>query len=139
MNDLYKTTARHPGRSLLLLGVFLAVAGPILIIVVMFAAKILITPWYAPLLGTLGVALIILALMRSRSILRWTAVVIFTLLVAFQWYALLAMRTPAYTGPVRDGQPFPAFATTLASGSAFTQADLQGDQNTVIVFFRGHW
>jgi hypothetical protein len=108
-------------------------------ILLTFAAKILITPWYAPLLGTLGVALIILALMRSRSIWRWTAVVIFTLLVAFQWYALLAMRTPAYTGPVKDGEPFPAFATTLADGSAFTQADLQGDQNAVMVLFRGHW
>jgi hypothetical protein len=139
MNDLYKTTSRHPGRSLLLLGVFLGVAGPVVMIALMFAAKILITPWYAPLLGTLGVALIVLALMRSRSIWRWTAVVIFTLLVGFQWWALLAMRTPAYTGPVKDGQPFPAFATTLADGSAFTQADLQGDQNTVMVFFRGHW
>ena len=139
MNDLYKTTARHPGRSLLLFGVFLAVAGPVLNILLMFAAKILITPWYAPLLGTLGVALIILAIMRSRSIWRWTAVVIFTLFVGFQWWALLAMRLPAYTGPVKDGQPFPAFATTLADGSAFTQADLQGDQHTVMVFFRGHW
>ena len=139
MNDLYKTTSRHPGRSLLLLGVFLAVAGPVLGIVLMFVAKVLITPWYMPLLGTLGVALIVLALMRSRSIWRWTALVIFTLFVGFQWWALLAMRTPAYTGPVKDGQPFPAFATTLANGSAFTQADLQGDQNTVMVFFRGHW
>src|SRR5215510_1255897 len=112
MNDLNKTTARHPGRSLLLLGVFLAVAGPVLMILLTFAAKILITPWYAPLLGTLGVALIILALMRSRSFLRWTAVVIFTVFVAFQWYALLAMRTPAYTGPVKDSEPFPAFVTT---------------------------
>jgi hypothetical protein len=77
--------------------------------------------------------------MRSRSIWRWTAVVIFTLFAAFQWWALLAMRLPAYTGPVKDGQPFPAFATTLADGSSFTQADLQGDQNTVMVFFRGHW
>jgi hypothetical protein len=142
MNDLNRTSAgtlRHPGRSLLLLGVFLALAGPVTMILLMFAAKILITPWYAPLLGTLGVALIVLALMRSRSIWRWMAVVIFTLLVGFQWWALLAMRTPAYTGPVKDGQPFPAFATTLDDGSAFTQADLQGDQNTVMVFFRGHW
>jgi hypothetical protein len=139
MNDLYQTTARHPGRPLLLLGVFLAVAGPVLMILMMFAAKILIAPWYAPLLGTLGVALITLALVRSRSVWRLTAVVIFTLLAAFQWYALLAMRTPAYTGPVKVGQPFPAFATTLADGAVFTQADLQGDQNTVMVFFRGHW
>ena len=139
MNDPSKTTARHPGRSLLLLGAFLAIAGEVLYMLLTFAAKILITPWYAPLLGTFGVALIIVALMRSRSIWRWTAVVIFTLFVAFQWYVVLAMRTPAYTGPVKDGEPFPAFATTLADGSAFTQVDLQGDQNTVMVFFRGHW
>ena len=139
MNDVYKTTSRHPGRSLLFLGVFLALAGPALLMLLTYAAKILITPWYAPVLGTLGVALIILALMRSRSIWRWTALVIFTLFVGFQWCALLAMRTPAYTGPVKDGQPFPAFATALTDGSTFTQADLQGDQNTVMVFFRGHW
>lgn len=139
MNDINKTTARHPGRSLLLLGVFLALAGPVLMISLMFAAKILTAPWYAPLLGTLGVALIILSLMRSRSLWRWTAVVIFTLFVAFQWYALLAMRTPAYTGPVKAGQPFPAFATTLADGSSLTQDDFKGGHNTVMVFFRGHW
>ena len=139
MNDLYKTTSRRLGRFLLLLGVFLAVAGPVVMILLMFAAKILITPWYAPLLGTLGVALIILALMRSRSIWRWTVVVIITVFVGFQWWALLAMRTPAYTGPVKDGEPFPAFATTLADGASFTQHDLKGDQNTVMVFFRGHW
>jgi hypothetical protein len=139
MNDVYKTTSRHPGRSLLLLGALVALAGPVLGIVLMFVAKVLITPWYMPLLGTLGVALIVLALMRSRSIWRWTALVIFTLFVGFQWCALLAMRTPAYTGPVKDGQPFPAFATALTDGSTFTQADLQGDQNTVMVFFRGHW
>src|SRR5262245_4121082 len=139
MNDLDKATARHPGRPLLLLGVFLAVAGPALMMLLTFAAKILITPWYAPVLGTLGVALIILALVRSRSIWRWTAMVIFTLFVAFQWWALFAMRTPAYTGPVKDGEPFPAFATTLADGSAFTQHDLKGNQNTVMIFFRGHW
>jgi hypothetical protein len=104
-----------------------------------FAAKILITPWYAPVLGTLGVALIILALMRSRSIWRCTTAAIVTLIVGFQWYVLLAMRLPVYTGPVKDGEPFPAFATTLADGSAFTQDDLQGNQSTVMVFFRGHW
>jgi hypothetical protein len=142
MNDLNRTSAgtlRHPGRSLLLLGVFLALAGPVLMILLTFVAKILITPWYSPVLGTLGVALIILALVRSRSIWRWTAVVIFTLLAGFGWWALFAMGLPAYTGPVKDGQAFPAFATTLADGSAFTQDDLKGDQNTVMVFFRGHW
>ena len=139
MNDVYKTTSRHPGRSLLLLGVLVALTGPVLNVLLTFAAKILITNWYGPLLGSLGLALIVLALVRSRSIWRWIAVVIFTLLVGFQWFALLAMRLPDYTGPVKDGQLFPAFATTLADGSAFTQDDLKGDRNTVMVFFRGHW
>jgi hypothetical protein len=123
MNDLNKTTSRHRGRSLLLLGVFLALTGPVLVMLLTFAAKILITPWYAPLLGTLGVALIVLALMRSRSIWRWTTVVIVTLFVAFQWWVLFAMRLPAYTGPVKDGEPFPTFATTLADGSTFKSSD----------------
>jgi hypothetical protein len=139
MNDLNRATARHPGRPLLLLGVLLAIAGPALMMVLMFAASIMFTPWYAPILGTLGLALIILALVRSRSIWRWTAVVVFTLFVGFQWWALFAMQLPDYTGPVKDGDPFPAFATTLADGSAFTQDNLKGDKNTVLVFFRGHW
>lgn len=139
MNDLNETAARRPGRSLLLLGVLVALAGPVINILLMFAAKILITPWYAPFLGTLGLALIIRSLMRSRSLWRWTAVVIFTLQLAFQCWVLFAMRTPAYTGPVKGGQPFPPFATTLADGSSFTEADLKRDENTVMVFFRGHW
>ena len=49
------------------------------------------------------------------------------------------MRLPAYTGPVAAGQPFPEFATQRADGSPFTQRDLEGDQNNVMVFFRGRW
>ena len=142
MNDIDRSTTatrQHPGRSLLFLGMFLAIGGYALNMVLMFGAKILRESWYAPILGTLGLALIILALMRSRAIWRWIAVVVFTLFVGFQWWAGFAMRLPAYTGPVKDGQPFPAFATTLADGSTFTQDDLKGDQNTVMVFFRGHW
>lgn len=139
MNDVNKTTARHPGRSLLLLGVLFVVAGPALLFVLMFGVKLLTTPWYAPVLGTVGVALILVALKRSRSIWRWTVAVLFTLFVGAQWWALYAMCTPAYTGPVKGGQPFPTFASTLADGAAFTQDDLKGDQNTVMVFYRGHW
>jgi hypothetical protein len=41
-------------------------------ILLMFAGKILITPWYASVLGTLGVALIILALMLCHRS-SWSA------------------------------------------------------------------
>jgi hypothetical protein len=40
MNDLYKSTARRPGRSLLLLGVLVALAGPGLMMLLTFAVKI---------------------------------------------------------------------------------------------------
>ncbi len=52
---------------------------------------------------------------------------------------LWAMRLPAYTGPVTVGQSFPPFATTRSDGTAFTQSDLQGEANNVLVFFRGRW
>jgi hypothetical protein len=139
MNDVYKTTARHPGRPMLLLGILLAVAAPVLYVALLLGAGVLIAPWYTPIVGTLGVALIVLALVRSRSAWRWTAVVACTVFVAFQWFALLAMQTPAYTGPVKEGESFPEFASTLADGSTFTRNDLNGDRNTVMVFFRGHW
>lgn len=139
MNDVNKTSATYPGRALLILGVLVALAGPVLNIVLMFAAGILVTPWYSPILGTIGVAMIVAALRRSRSGWRWTAVGFCTLLAGFGWFVVFAMQTPAYTGPVKAGQPFPAFATTLADGAAFTQADLRGDRSTVMVFFRGRW
>ena len=139
MTESPKAAARHPGRPLLFLGVFLAFAGVVVFFVLTFAFKVLVAPWYAPVLGTLGVALIFLSLSRSRTVWRWTAAVFFTLFVGFQWWGVFGLRTPAYTGPVKDGTPFPAFATTLADGSSFTQADLQGDKRTIMVFFRGHW
>jgi hypothetical protein len=92
------------------------------------------------ILATGGVLFILLALARSRSIWRWIALVLCTLLAALEWVTLLVlMNTPAYTGPVKPGQPFPAFTTTLADGSTFNQDNLKGDQNTVLVFYRGHW
>jgi hypothetical protein len=139
MNDLHKVTSRHPGRVLLLLGALIALAGPVLY-AAQLNAKVLIAPWYSPLLATLGLAIIVLALMRSGSVWRWLATGFFTLFAAVQWlFLLVLMATPAYAGPVKSGQAFPPFATTLADGSGFTQDDLKGDQNTVLVFFRGHW
>jgi len=139
MNENAKTAVLHPGRPLMLLRVLLALGGVAAFFVLTFAAKVLVTPWYAPLLGTAGVALIVLSLTRSRSGWRWTVAAFVTLFVGLQWLAVFALRTPPYTGPVNEGAPFPAFATTLADGAAFTQADLRGDKSTVIVFYRGHW
>ncbi len=55
------------------------------------------------------------------------------------WAFLLATRLPAYTGPIAVGQPFPVFTTMRADGTVFTQRNLQGGPNSVLVFFRGRW
>jgi hypothetical protein len=130
---------KRPGRMYLLLGALLAAAG-LVIYALQIRAKVLTTPWYVPVLATAGVALAVAALVRSRSAWRWAATVLLTLFAAAEWmFLLVLMSTPPYTGPAQAGQPFPAFTTTLADGSTFTQDNLRGEQNTVLVFFRGRW
>jgi FtsH-binding integral membrane protein len=142
MNDRNQTSvgaSRHPGRMYLVLGMLLALAG-LVIYAVQFRAKVLTTPWYVPILATVGLVFVVTALVQARSVWRWAAAVFFTLFAAAEWvFLLVLMSTPAYTGPAKAGQPFPAFTTTLADGSTFTQDNLKGDQNTVLVFFRGRW
>jgi hypothetical protein len=141
-NDRYDTppdVGKRPGRMYLLLGALLAAAG-LVIYAVQFRAKVLTTPWYVPVLATVGVGLAVMALVRSRSVGRWAATVLLTLFAAVEWvFLLVLMSTPPYTGPAQAGQPFPAFTTTRADGSTFTQDNLKGEQNTVLVFFRGRW
>jgi hypothetical protein len=142
MNDRNLTSVearRHPGRLYLVLGLLVAVAG-LVIYAVQLHAKLLSAPWYAPILATAGAGLAVLALVRSRSVWRWAAATCLTLFAAAEWvFLLVLMSTPAYTGPAKAGQPFPAFATTLADGAPFSQEDLKGDRNTVLLFFRGRW
>jgi len=130
---------RHSGRIYLVLGVLITLAGPLLY-VVQLQAKVLSMPWYVLILATVGPGLLMLALVRDRTVWRWAAVVLFSLFAVGEWVMFLVqLRAPAYTGPVQAGQPFPAFSAALADGSPFNQESLKGDQNTVLVFFRGRW
>jgi hypothetical protein len=106
---------------------------------VQIAAQRLVTPWYLPFTATLGVVLIVVALWRRRSVWRVIALLLVLLLAGAEWAFLLTTRLPVYTGPVAVDQPFPAFETKRAEGQPFTQQDLQGNENNVLVFFRGRW
>ena len=142
MNDINQPPTairRHPGRAFLILGILLPFVG-IAIYAFQIQAKVLRSPWYIPILATAGLLLIILALLQSRSVIRWLFAVFFTLFAAMLWVVFgVLMNVPEYTGPVKVEQPFPNFSTTFADGSAFTQDNLKGSQNTVMVFFRGRW
>jgi len=113
--------------------------GPFLY-VLQLRAKQLSAPWYAPALATAGVALLLLALLRRRTVWRIAALALCGLLAGGEWYILLALsKLPVYSGPVSVGGSFPTFSTTLADGSPFDQDSLRAAQNTALVFFRGRW
>ena len=96
-------------------------------------------PWYMPALASLGVVLVLMSLLERRTVFRSFALLAVVLLAAAECAFLYAMRLPPYTGPIAVGRPFPAFETRRADGTPFTQRDLAGDQNNVLVFFRGRW
>jgi hypothetical protein len=126
------------GRRFLALGLVLPLVG-----VIGYAAQLathrLTAPWYLPVLATLGVASLVVALWERRNVWRVLALLPALLVAAGSWALLLGDRVPAYTGPVSAGQSFPAFATKRADGSPFTERDLEGNQDNVLVFFRGRW
>jgi hypothetical protein len=142
VNDINRTSAPprcHPGKLMLFLGMLVAVTG-VGIYVFQLRAKDLSTPWYMPILATVGLALVLAALVRSRTVWRWIATVVFALFAGVQWLMLLVLlATPAYTGPAKAGEAFPTFVATTADGSTFTQENLKGDSNTILLFFRGRW
>jgi hypothetical protein len=127
-----------PGSALLGLGLFLPILG-IALYVAQVRAQRLTIPWYLPALCALGVVFAILSLWQARSVWRGIGFVVVLLLAGLGSAFVLVPNLPEYTGPVAAGKPFPAFTTHGADGTSFTQRDLSGDANTVMVFFRGRW
>jgi hypothetical protein len=129
------TTWRWP---LFFLGIVLFLLGPAAVFV-QFQMHIHTTPYYVPILATLGVALMGISLLQLGGVLRGVGLLLFLGVCGLEWYMLLVlMRTPEYAGPA-VGQKIPAFATTLADGATFSNDDLAKGQRTVLVFYRGHW
>ena len=132
-------TRPRRGRLLLVLGILSAILGPV-IYVVQFQNHNLSSPWYVPALATLAVVLIAASLAQSRTIWRYVAAGLVALFATLVWLMyLVGMAAPPYTGSVEVGRAFPNFETKLAGGKGFSQADLTGDQNTILLFFRGRW
>src|SRR5260370_25313745 len=94
---------RSSGHLFLVLGLGLAILG-VIGYAVQITTRHLTTPWHMPCLATLGVLCLVVSLWRRRTVWRWLALVLVVLLAGFEWTFLLAMRLPAYTGPVAAGQ-----------------------------------
>ncbi|HEX5442321.1 MAG TPA: hypothetical protein VFW87_00770 [Pirellulales bacterium] len=134
------SAARHRGRGWLWLGVGLCLISFAFYFVQAFQFKHLVTPWYMPILFTLGVLLTLVSVRQRPTWARVTTSLVLALLCAGEWYFMLSMSLlPPYTGPLQIGKKIPKFATTLADGSSFTDQDLRKGGSTVLVFYRGHW
>src|SRR5262245_41327324 len=132
--------ARGRGRSWLWLGVGLTLLGLVLNFVQISLLKLLVVPWYLPILATVGVLCALISIRKRPTWTRGIALAILTVLTAGEWFFLLSLsRLPEYQGPVHVEKKLPEFATTLADGRPFTEKDLQKGTPTVLVFYRGRW
>jgi hypothetical protein len=110
---------------------FLAIFGAMM----QMSLDILITPWYAPILATLGCLLMFWSLLGRRSIWGIFGVVPVAGLAGMLWFLLSLGSLASYQGPDR----IPSFQTQWADGSPFTDSDLKNGQTHALVFFRGRW
>ena len=129
---------RLRGRLLLLLGLGLAVLG-IVGYAVQISRQSLAMPWYMPALALLGVVLVVVSFRERRTIWRGVALLSVVLLTSAELAMFYKSRLPPYTGPIAVGKAFPAFGASRSDGAPYTERDLPGDQNNVLVFFRGRW
>jgi len=120
-------------------GILLVLLGPI-IYFLLFRMHHLSTPWYAPILATIGVFLMALSVWHYGGWARAIGLILVVLLCGFEWFILLVgSRTPQYAGPAVSGQQLPEFVTTLADGSSISNQDLKNGKPSVMLFFRGRW
>lgn len=131
-------TSRSRGRLLAPVGLGVAVLAVAAYAIQLSLGRLML-PWYMPAAALLGIALVGASVWMQRTVWRVLALVVVVLLAGLEFTALSALRLPAYAGPITVGHPFPAFGARRADGTAFTQSDLIGDKDRVLVFFRGRW
>lgn len=132
--------ARQRGRGWLWLGIGLFLLSFGLYFLQTFQFKQLVTPWYMPILLTVGVLLALVSVRQRPTWVRVTTSLVLALLCAGEWYFIVSMsQLPAYKGPLQVGKKIPRFTTTFADGTSFTDQQLRKGAPTVLVFYRGHW
>jgi hypothetical protein len=124
---------------LFLAGVLLFVLGPAIYFGQVYYRQ-LVTPWYVPVLATVGLACMATSVGQRRGIGRTVGLVLFALVCGFEWMFLLAIaKTPVYAGPAQPGHKAPEFTAAHADGRPFTRQNLEDGQRSALVFFRGRW
>jgi hypothetical protein len=130
---------RIPGPRLFWLGIGIGLLG-LFLYGLQFILHQLVVPWYAPIMATVGVICLAVAVWQRPRPVRIAALAFLLLLAGIEWAFLLSLsRVPPYEGRAHPGEAFPTFRTTLADGRPFSDQDLKQGQRSVMVFFRGRW
>ncbi len=136
--------ARRP--PYFLLGTLIFLLGMI-IYIIQIETTHLVEAWHVPILGTIGVLLMLVSVVQRPRIVRIIGLLLFIGLTGTEWYMVLAgskvRHAPEarpwspYAGPAKPGEKLPAFTATLADGSSFSNLNLQEGKPTLMVFFLG--
>src|SRR4029450_3036829 len=119
-----QVTQRSRGLGYFWLGIGLCLLS-VIAVFVQWGVGWLRTPWYSPVLATLGAFLLTFPGRHRRVWVRIISLA-FVALAVFGWFFVVERASlPEYRGPARGGQPVPAFQTKLADGSDFTEKNLQ--------------
>ena len=133
-----ETMAPARRRPYFILGMLIFFSGMI-IYAAQIATKHFVEPWHVPILGTIGVLLMLLSVVQRPGILRIIGLLIFIALAGMEWFMMLGSKLEPYAGPAKPGEKLPAFTASFADGSPFAAQNLEDGKATVMVFFRGHW
>lgn len=125
-------------RPYFLLGTLVFFLGMV-IYAVQIATKHFVEPWHVPILGTIGVLLMLFSVVQRPGIFRIIGLLIFIALAGMEWFFILGTKLEPYAGPAKPGEKLPAFTASFADGSPFATQNLEEGKATVMVFFRGHW
>src|SRR5260370_21572891 len=125
-------------RPYFLLGMSIFFLGMI-IYAVQIATKHLVEPWHVPILGTIGVLLMVVSVVQRPGILRIIGLLLFVVMAGMEWFMLLGSNLAPYAGPAKAGEKLPPFTATLADGSSFTNSKFQAGQPTALGFLLRQW
>jgi len=134
--SVHPTSARRPFWTAALL----AVALIPLFFVQVFVAKLLVTPWYLPIGGTVAALVVLWSMGRPRRVPRVAVALLCVALACLEWFFVVKLTVlPVYAGPVVSGSAVPGFHAQLADGTEIDETFFQSGQPTALIFFQGRW
>ena len=105
-----------------------------------FLAKLLVTPWYVPIGGTLAAIMVLSASIRAPRWWRIGVALMCVALAGLEWcFVGFLTVLPAYAGPVTRGNSIPTFRANLADGTEIGESYFQQGKPTALIFFQGRW